>query len=137
MQMERMRAAGAAGGMIAIAAAAALGAGASADVGQAQRGGCPDKTLCVWENDDDGGTLVKIHGTGVSNKLAQKLNNQASSAINNRGRRAYLYDKRNGDGDRICLDPHAEVASLGDYGNFNDLASSSRNAKPKSDCPIS
>ena len=78
---------------------------------------------------------MKIKSDGISNKLAEKMNNEASSFINNRNRRAYLYDKRNGEGERICLGPTVSAPSLGAY-SFNDLASSSRNSKVKKDCPV-
>jgi hypothetical protein len=98
-------------------------------------GGCPEKTLCVWEHNEGDGQLVKITKDGISNKLAKKLNNGASSVINNRNKRAYLYDGKNGKGDKVCLSPGAEVADLGGFAEFNDRASSSKNADKKTDCP--
>lgn len=89
--------------------------------------GCPEGKLCVWEHNTQGGEVVKIGGSGKSNKLFKKMNNEASSLINNRDEKAFLYDKRNGNGERRCFEPGETVDSLGDTG-FNDLASSSRNA---------
>jgi Peptidase inhibitor family I36 len=113
-----------------VALVASLGGTASAGAG------CPEKTLCVWQDNEGGGEQVNIKADGISNKLAKKLNNGASSVINNRNKRAYLYDKRGGKGDKVCLDPGAEVADLGSFANFNDLASSSKNTDNKKDCPV-
>jgi maltose-binding protein MalE len=124
-----------------ILVALALAAGCLAVVaqlgGKAQAGiePCPEKTLCVWQHNDGGGQLVKIKSDGISNKLAEKMNNEASSLINNRGKRSYLYDKRNGQGAKICLSPHDSFSDLGAEFGFNDLASSSKNTDKKSDCP--
>jgi sarcosine oxidase delta subunit len=121
--------------------ALALAAGWLAMVAQlgdeARAGGeaCPAKTLCVWEHNEGAGQLVKIAKDGISNKLAEKMNNGASSVINNRNKRAYLYDRRNGKGTKVCLSPGAEVGDLGSFADFNDLASSSKNTDRKSDCP--
>jgi hypothetical protein len=98
--------------------------------------GCPAKTLCVWQDNEGGGQLVKISSDGISNKLAKKMNNEASSVINNRNKRAYLYDGKNGKGTKVCLSPGAEIGDLGSFADFNDAASSSKNADSKKGCPI-
>jgi hypothetical protein len=108
----------------------ALGGSAAAGVGA-----CPDKTLCVYADDGFDSQMVKIDGKGISNKLAKKMNNEASSVINNRNKRAYLYDRRNGKGEKICLSPKANYHDLGGSFDFNDVASSSRNTNNKDDCP--
>jgi hypothetical protein len=104
-------------------------------VGSAAAGvkACPSKTLCVWEHADFDGKLVKITKKGVSNKLAEKMNNEASSVINNFNKRAFLYDKRNAEGDRFCLAGGDQVPFIGD---FNDLASSSKVTKSDKLCPL-
>jgi hypothetical protein len=119
-----------------VAAAAAVGLAASmAGTASAGGGECPEKTLCVYSSDGFAGTQVNISKDGISNKLAKKINNQASSAFNNRNKRAYLYDGKNGKGDKICLAPHGEYGSLGASFDFNDLASSSKNTDNKKACP--
>jgi hypothetical protein len=112
-----------------LAMLASLGGEASAGVPLL----CPEKTLCVFADNDFGGQVVKIDGKGVSNKLAKKMDDQASSVINTRGKRAYLYEMKNGNGSRFCIDPHSSVVSLG---GFNDLASSSKNSRKAGLCPL-
>ena len=97
--------------------------------------GCPSKTLCVYGSDNFAGDVVKISKDGISNKIAEKLNNAASSVVNNRNRRSFLYDGKNGKGERVCITPHAEITSLGAF-SFNDLASSSKNTNNKTECPV-
>ena len=96
-------------------------------------GGCNEGSLCLYEHNKGGGEIVRINGSGLSNRLAEKMNNAASSVVNYRNKRAFLYDKRNGKGERLCVDPHAK-------GNipsgFNDLASSSKNTNNDNKCPI-
>jgi hypothetical protein len=111
----------------AVALVASLGASASAGIPA-----CPKKTLCVWQDVEGEGKLVKNTSDGISNKLAKKMNNEASSAINNRGKRAYLYDKRNGKGEKHCISPH-DAINLSEV-DFNDIASSSKNTAKKKDC---
>ena len=118
------------------AAAAAAGFAAIQSTDAAAGGGCPDKTLCVWQDNEGGGQLVKISSDGISNKLANKMNNEASSVINNRNRRAYLFAGRNGKGTKVCLSPHAEIGDLGSFADFNDVASSSKNTDRTEGCPI-
>jgi hypothetical protein len=118
------------------AAAAAVGLATMLAASPASAGpSCPEKTLCVWQHNDLGGQLVKMKSDGISNKLAKKMNNEASSVINNRNKRAYLYDRRNGKGEKICLSPKANYHDLGGSFDFNDVASSSRNTNNKDDCP--
>ena len=92
-----------------------------------QRGGgqCPDNKLCVWADDSRAGQRVKIGGKGVSNKLAKKMNNQASSLSNSRDTKVYLYEKKNGKGDSRCFAPGFTDNTLGASG-FNDVASSTK-----------
>jgi hypothetical protein len=122
-------------GLIAVGALGALSASLGGSASAGTKPLCPKKTLCVWADDKGGGQLVKIKKDGISNKLAEKMNNEASSVINNRNRRSYLYDKRNGKGEKVCLSPHAEIVSLGAFADFNDMATSSKNAKKKKACP--
>lgn len=93
---------------------------------------CPDRALCVWEHNNQAGQRVVIRRKGLSDKLARKMDNAASSAINNRGKLAYLYSNKKGGGDVYCLEPGMEA---NDLGGFNDLASSSRNTG-RSTCPV-
>jgi Peptidase inhibitor family I36 len=97
--------------------------------------GCPDDRVCVWEHDDGNGVQVKLRGRGVSNKLADKMNNEASSLFNNTGGAMFLYDKRNAKGDRVCFGPSVEVPSFTIAGKgFNDRASSAK-LTGRDDCP--
>ncbi len=93
---------------------------------------CPKQTLCVFEHDNFEGQRVKIGGTGVSNKLADEMNNQASSYYNRRGRVSFLYVGRNAEGERECAAPREAETSLP---GFNDLASSTKLTKKRTVCP--
>jgi hypothetical protein len=124
------RRAGAAAIAVTAAALAVASVGGTASAGPPA---CPEKTLCVWQHADFDGQLVKITKKGVSNKLAEKMNNEASSVINNFNKRAFLYDKRNAEGDRFCFAGGDEVPNLGP---FNDLASSSKVTKSDKLCPF-
>jgi hypothetical protein len=123
--------------VVGFVAAAAMVAMIASLGGQASAGPpCPEKTLCLFEHNGFTGQVVKIRKDGVSNKLAEKMNNQASSAVNNLRTRAFLYEKRNGKGDKICLQHKDYWESLGTTFDFNDVASSSRNTKNRDDCPV-
>jgi hypothetical protein len=94
--------------------------------------GCPNLKLCVWSGTNNTGTGLKIRGdVGVSNKIANYLNNQASSAHNLTGHAVYLYDRRNAEGDKVCIEPGDYVSDLQ---TFNDRASSSK-VKSSDVCP--
>ena len=103
------------------------------------RGGAGDCTkgtraLCVWAGPMGSGELVKIRGKGISNKLFKRMNNQATSAFNGRGKAAFLYDSKNGDGESVCIEPHDGIGDLGAYA-FDDRATSSKNAA-HGQCPV-
>ena len=129
--MKRRVMAMAAGGVLLAVVAAGLAVSSSATA----RGDlCPDNRLCIWENNEGGGELVKIRGTGVSNKLANKMNNEASSLVNATDVKVFLYDRKNAEGESRCFDPGEEVADLGAHSGYNDIASSTRIARGES-CP--
>ena len=119
--------------MLAVTVAAIVTASALGGSATAKLAACPDKALCVWENDNYGGQLVVIQGKGISNKLARDMDDAASSAENTRGRVSFLYPKKNGKGESYCLEPETAYSSLGS--GFNDVASSSKNTK-RNHCPL-
>jgi hypothetical protein len=104
------------------------------DPPKARGGGCPEGKLCLWADNEGGGQQVNVRGRGVSNKLANKMNNEASSLVNETEHRVYVYDKRDAKGDRRCFEPEAEIADLGADAGFNDIASSTRIATGET-CP--
>jgi hypothetical protein len=95
---------------------------------------CPKRTLCVYEHDQWEGQRVKITETGISNKLAEQMNNRASSAWNRRGKTAVLYTGKNAHGGRLCIRPGGfpDILSLA---GFNDVASSTKLSKKATACP--
>jgi hypothetical protein len=123
-------------------AAGALTLGAVSGLGLAMSGSatargsdCPDGKLCLWQHNEGGGEQVNIRDKrGVSNKLAKKMNNEASSLINRTEHRVFVYDKRDGKGDLRCFEPGDEIPDLGALG-FNDVASSTRVTK-QDFCPV-
>lgn len=119
------------------ATAVALGVVAVGSLGATASAGppaCPQKTLCIYEQVKGGGEVVKITDGGISNKLATKMDDEASSVINRRRGRAYLYEKEDGKGRKVCISPHDSIAGLVDY-SFDNLASSSKNSDNENDCP--
>lgn len=121
-------------GLTLAALAAALGLIALAPGNVGARGEappCPKKTLCVWEDASYQGVRVKIDGRGISNEIAQKLDDQASSVYNRRGDVSYLYTDQNGEGESFCIEPKDYIGFIS---GFNDVASSSKLTK-KNHCP--
>jgi hypothetical protein len=94
---------------------------------------CPKQTVCVFADVNLVGEKVKLTKPGVSNKLAVKMNNQASSVVNDRAKAVFLFDKKDGKGVSICIGPHSYVEDLEDR-EFNDVASSSKLTK-RDHCP--
>jgi hypothetical protein len=95
---------------------------------------CPRQTLCLWKQIGYEGKRVEIEGHGVSNQLAQEMNNEASSYYNRRGSVSYLYEDKNGEGDGYCISPRDFYSDL-DGGGFGNRASSTR-LTPKDQCPV-
>jgi len=94
---------------------------------------CPRGYLCVFEDANYGGQVVKFHRLGLSNRLADKMDDAASSVMNRRGGVSYLYEDPDGGGGSFCLEPHQSSTYVGDQ--FNDVASSTRLTK-KNHCPV-
>ena len=103
--------------LVAIALIAASFAAAPATDATAM---CPDNTLCFWSGINQTGEQVNVSKRkGVSNKIGNRMNNDASSAENDTGYAAILYDKRNGRGVSICIDPTGVAFNLSDAGFDN------------------
>lgn len=94
---------------------------------------CPAGALCVWEHSDFDGKRVVVTGTGISNEIAEKMDDEVSSVFNRRGKASRLYARKNANGDTFCVSPQAEIPFVG--GEFNDVASSSKLTK-KPGCPF-
>ena len=110
---------------LALAAVSGVGATGGATADPAKRvTGCPADTLCVWSGKNYQGQRVKLTSqSGISNKLAKVMNNQASSYKNKfTDDDAVLYDKKDGGGDFWGICPLESDPSLVD---FNNRASSS------------
>jgi Peptidase inhibitor family I36 len=108
-------------------------AGTSGAATHAKRDACHPGHLCVWAKPNAGGAKVSLSKSGVSNELANKMNNKASSAINNREGAIFLYDRRDGNGDQICMEPLSK-ANLSMF-NFDNKASSSKLTN-RNHCPV-
>ena len=94
---------------------------------------CPKRTVCVFADINFIGERVTLTKPGISNKLANKMNNEASSVVNDRGKAVFLYDNKNGHGVATCIAPHTYAEDLSDR-TFNDMASSSKLTK-REHCP--
>jgi Peptidase inhibitor family I36 len=124
------RAVMAGGGSVVVAAAVALALGGPAE----GRGGppCPKQALCVWQHEDFQGKRVVITGTGISNEIAEKLDDEATALFNRRGKVSRLYARKNANGNVFCAGPQDQIPNFGD---FNDMASSSK-LTSKPGCPF-
>ena len=113
---------------VSVSAAVVAGGAASADPAQdkAHRAPipCPKRTLCLWKHSNYAGKRIEIQGKGLSNQIANQLNNEVSSGYNRRSAVSYLYEGKHGEGDFFCFVAKEEVSYVGDA--FNDVASSSR-----------
>ena len=98
----------------------------------AKRGSCSTGQVCFFSDADFQGQEVRVARKGISNKLAEKMNNQASSVVSFRDGATVVYDKRNGKGFRICLNPGTKTTDLS-LADFDDRATSTRNTS-KSHC---
>ena len=115
----------------ALTLAVAVGAGLVMSGSATARGSeCSKGKLCFWAGTEGTGKQVNVSGRrGVSNKLANEMNNEASSFINGTEHRVYLYAKRDGKGDLRCYEPFAVEADLEADSGFGDVASSSKVTK--------
>jgi hypothetical protein len=103
--------------------------GATATPAKKAGSGCPDETLCLWAKKNYEGQKVEITKVGkVSNKLAEKMNNDAASVKNKFDQIGDLYSGRDGGGGECFgISISTNYPTLGD---FNDRASSSRVLAP-------
>ncbi|MDX6587382.1 MAG: Peptidase inhibitor family [Solirubrobacterales bacterium] len=97
--------------------------------GEASKGktdkSCPDDAICVWTKSAYRGERVVVQGNGVSNKIGNKINNEASSIKNRFDQTIFIYDKRDATGELRCLGSLDRVRNLGaSYGFDNRVASS-------------
>ncbi len=69
--------------------------------------------------------MVKLGKAGLSNKIYLRMNDQASSAKNRRGKASTIYADVDGGGDALCLAPRSGYSDLSGP-LFSDTASSSR-----------
>jgi hypothetical protein len=121
-------------GLIALAAGiAAVALGVMPATVGARGASCDKGTLCIWADASYSGQQVNLKHKGISNKLAEKMDNLASSVKNRRDTVAFLYTDTDGLGDSYCVEPHQKVDFLG---LFNDVASSTKITAHKHHCPL-
>jgi hypothetical protein len=76
---------------------------------------------------------VVLRHNGVSNKLARRMDNDASSALNFHNGAVFFYDEKDAGGDRVCMGPN-DKGNLSTFG-FDDKASSSK-LTHRNHCPF-
>lgn len=65
---------------------------------------CPEKALCLWDDENYKGQRVVIKGQGLSNEIFDEMNDLASSAfLNSKRRVAVLWTDFDGEGVATCL----------------------------------
>jgi Peptidase inhibitor family I36 len=120
-----------AGALSAIAAAVALTGAATAGVPKPV---CEAGELCVYGDGAFLGQLVDLKRPGkVSNALANRMDDAASSVRNRRGRVAMLFANPDGKGERVCIEPRTALPELDALG-FADVASSSLISRKRREC---
>ncbi len=86
---------------------------------------CPSDSVCVWTKKGFKGKRVVVDGPGISNKIGNRINNKTSSIKNRVDLTIFIYDKRDGQGERRCVDGMGGVRNLGGSYNFDNRATSS------------
>jgi hypothetical protein len=86
---------------------------------------CPDDAICVWTKAAYRGERVVVKGEGVSNKIGNKINNEASSVKNRFDQTIWIYDTQDATGEARCLGALDRVRDLGASYNFDDRVASS------------
>ena len=89
--------------------------------------GCPADTLCVWSRKNYRGQKVEITKiNAISNKLAKRMDNEASSFKNRIALPGVLYAKKDGEGAIMGFCDNEKLPDLGDPKvDFDNRASSS------------
>jgi Peptidase inhibitor family I36 len=120
---------------VAVAASALVVSGTASAGGEAKGPPkvCPSKALCVFSSDNFMGDRVVVRRKGISNKIAEQMDDATSSVVNTRGKVSRLYKGKNANGGVFCVNAHAAVPSVGP--DFNDTASSSK-LTTKIGCPF-
>lgn len=113
---------------------AAVPAGSSPGPAKSDKS-CPKGNLCVWTGVGYTGERVLIHRRKVSNKLYNKINDEASSAKLRKHGTAILWADVDGAGPGTCVfyGKDNDITNLADY-SFDDTASSSTIPKGKILC---
>ena len=97
--------------------------------GEASKGkadkSCPDDAICVWTKSAYRGERVVVQAEGVSNKIGNKINNEASSIKNRFEHPISIYDKRDANGESRCLGALDRVRDLNAVYNFDNRTTSS------------
>jgi hypothetical protein len=113
---------------IAVAAAVVMMPFAGSASGPAAKSdrGCPDGSLCVWTKPDFEGKRVVMQKRRRTNRLANTINDQASSLKLRKSGTAVLWEDIDGGGVAYCFDgPRKAASDLGKIG-FDNQASSSK-----------
>lgn len=95
---------------------------------------CPQDAFCVWSKPDYQGKKVVLTKNGVSNKIANQMNNRVSSTKNKFDLTVFIYDKRGAKGEIRCFSSNSKEADLGGSYNFDNRAASSLIPKDPEPC---
>jgi hypothetical protein len=97
---------------------------------------CPAGKVCLWAGEFATQEQINVSDRkGVSNKVGDKMNNQASSVENDTDYAVFLYDKRNARGERICIEPTGTVVNQLSALTFDNVTSSTKVTR-KEACPL-
>lgn len=111
----------------ALAVVALTVAGMPAGASRTEKGAtgkCPADSLCLFQKDDYKGQRVVISGFGVSNRIANQMDDEASSAKNRTGNGAILYELEDAGGEDVCIglkEPDLDTIEFDDFTSSTKL----------------
>ncbi len=120
-------------GVLVVALLAMGGATQTSGAADPKRGLCAGK-LCLFAGTLGTEERVNFTALGISNRLAKKMDNEASSVYNDRDGVAIIYAGRNGNGAKLCLESGDAFSDMSEI-NFDNKASSTRLTDRKN-CPV-
>jgi hypothetical protein len=95
-------------------------------------GECPDGWVCIWEDSNYEGRMLKFQDRGYWQDLSvYGFNDKTSSWRNRINQDARLSEHAGGAGSLLCMQPNSSSSGVG---QFNDLASSIRLYKTSDVC---
>jgi len=84
---------------------------------------CPDGAYCLYTKIKGGGKRLVVKKNGLRN-FPDRMDDKASSVVNENGRPVFLYKGRNGNGGVVCIGPGNGLNLAQPSGGFDNSVSS-------------